>query len=110
MPSATQADADAGTTRKAGVTKERVFDRHQKVVAAVDLPHVPQGTPGQVLYVAGVTWFRYHVLFEGGQTVSSLDATQLADRRAWQQARADEALAARRAAAQVVHKPAQPTQ
>jgi hypothetical protein len=76
-----------------------VFGRHQKVVAAVDLPHVPVGTPGKVLYVAGVTWFRYHVRFDNGEIVSSLDATQLEDRDAWEQARAEEELEARRAEA-----------
>jgi hypothetical protein len=83
----------------ATATKEQVFDRHQKVVAAVDLPHVPAGTPGRVLYVAGVTWFRYHVRFDNGEILSSLDATQLADRKDWEAARADEELEARKAEA-----------
>jgi hypothetical protein len=65
------------------ISTEKVFRRHQKVVAAVDLPGVPVGTPGKVYYVAGVTWIRYHVLFENGVEVSSLDAAQLADRKAW---------------------------
>ncbi len=65
------------------VTKQQVFKRHAKVVAAVDLPHVPAGTPGRVLYVAGVTWIRYHVLFDNGESLSSLDATQLTDRDEW---------------------------
>jgi len=82
------------------VTKEPVFKRHQKVVAAVDLPHVPAGTPGRVLYVAGVTWFRYHVRFDNGVVVSSLDATQLADRREWER-RAYERRRAARAGAGV---------
>ncbi len=83
----------------ATATKEQRFDRHHKVVAAVDLPHVPAGTPGQVLYVAGVTWFRYHVRFENAEIISSLDATQLADRKEWDEARAAEELEARRAEA-----------
>ena len=62
------------------ISTEKVFRRHQKVVAAVDLPGVPMGTPGKVYYVAGVTWIRYHVLFENGLEVSSLDAAQLVDR------------------------------
>lgn len=83
----------------ATATKEQVFKRHQKVVAAVDLPHVPAGTPGKVLYVAGVTWFRYHVRFDDGAVLSSLDATQLEDRTAWDRARAEEELDAARAEA-----------
>jgi hypothetical protein len=87
------------------ISTEKVFKRHQKVVAAVDLPGVPAGTPGKVAYVAGLTWIRYHVLFDNGADVSSLDATQLADRKAWKAARAQqdaseraEELAAERAA------------
>ena len=76
------------------ISTEKVFRRHQKVVAAVDLPGVPAGTPGKVYYVAGVTWIRYHVLFENGLEVSSLDASQLADLKAW---KADAERAAREA-------------
>lgn len=65
------------------ISTEKVFRRRQKVVAAVDLPGVPAGTPGKVYYVAGVTWIRYHVLFENGVELSTLDAAQLADRKAW---------------------------
>jgi hypothetical protein len=70
------------------ISTEKVFKRHQKVVAAVDLPGVPAGTPGKVAYVAGLTWIRYHVQFDNGAVVSSLDAAQLADRKAWKAARA----------------------
>ncbi|MCD9623552.1 hypothetical protein [Rhabdothermincola salaria] len=65
------------------ISTEKVFRKRQKVVAAVDLPGVPAGTPGKVYYVAGVTWIRYHVLFENGVEISTLDAAQLADRKAW---------------------------
>jgi len=65
------------------ISTEQVFRRHQKVVAAVDLPGVAAGTPGKVYYVAGLTWIRYHVLFENGMELSSLDAAVLADRKAW---------------------------
>lgn len=84
------------------VTKEQVFKRHDKVVAAVDLPHVPAGTKGRVMYVAGVTWIRYHVLFENGQSISSLDADQLMALDEWErreyERRQEERRQARRAA------------
>ncbi|WP_208028471.1 hypothetical protein [Rhabdothermincola sediminis] len=80
----------------ATVTKDQVFKRHQKVVAAVDLPHVPAGTPGRVLYVAGVTWIRYHVLFDNGQVVSSLDATQLMSSEDWERKQYEGRIAARK--------------
>ncbi|MEJ5254545.1 MAG: hypothetical protein WHS89_04275 [Acidimicrobiales bacterium] len=82
----------------ASVTKDQVFKRHQKVVAAVDLPGVPAGTPGRVLYVAGLTWIRYHVAFDNGRVLSSLDATQLMAREDWERKQYEERLAARRAA------------
>jgi hypothetical protein len=76
------------------ISTEQVFRRHQKVVAVADLPGVPAGTPGRVYYVAGVTWIRYHVLFENGMELSSLDAAQLADLKDW---KADAAARAREA-------------
>jgi hypothetical protein len=80
------------------VTKELVFKRGDKVAAAVDLPHVPQGTKGRVLYVAGMTWFRYHVEFENGQVISSVDATLLTAADEWDRQQYEEKMAARAAA------------
>jgi hypothetical protein len=80
------------------VTKEQVFERHAKVVAAVDLPRVPAGTPGRVMYVAGVTWIRYHVLFENGESHSSLDAEQLTALDEWERKEYERRQEARRQA------------
>jgi hypothetical protein len=79
------------------VTMEQVFKRHAKVVATLDLPHVPRGTRGKVMYVAGVTWIRYHVLFENGVELSSLDAEQLMALDEWETKEYEERQAARRA-------------
>lgn len=64
-------------------THEQIFKRHQKVVAAVDMPGVPKGTPGKILYVAGVDWFRYHVQFENGTLRSSVDGQELISAKDW---------------------------
>ncbi|MGB3411580.1 MAG: hypothetical protein WBA45_10305 [Microthrixaceae bacterium] len=56
---------------------------HEKVVAAVDLPGVPAGTPGKVTLVNGFRWTRYRVYFENGVDAGSLDGTQLARRKDW---------------------------
>jgi hypothetical protein len=80
-----------------GISTEQVFKRHAKVVAAVDLPHVPAGTPGRVLYVAGVTWIRYHVLFDNGESLSSLDADQLMARDEWERREYEQRQADRKA-------------
>jgi hypothetical protein len=87
------------------VTTQQVFKRHAKVVTTGDLPRVPLGTPGRVLYVAGVTWIRYHVLFENGQSVSSLDATLLMGRDDWDKKVYEERQAARRAQRAVARGP-----
>lgn len=70
-----------------------ILERHEKVVAVVDLPIVPEGTPvipavpigtaGKVLLVAGVTWIRYRVLFENGVELGTLDRSTLVRRDEW---------------------------
>lgn len=64
-------------------THKQIFRRHEKVVAGVDMPDVPAGTPGKVLYVAGVDWFRYHVLFGNGVLRSSVDGQELISAKEW---------------------------
>lgn len=56
---------------------------HDKVVAAVDLPGVPAGTPGKVTLKNGFRWIRYRVLFSNGVDMGSLDRAQLALRDEW---------------------------
>jgi hypothetical protein len=80
------------------ISTDREFRRRQKVVAAVDLPGVPAGTFGKVWYAAGVTWVRYHVVFENGVELANVDGHALRDRKAWQAEQAQEAEA--RAAAE----------
>ncbi len=71
------------------MAKKRVGDEllfHDKVVAAVDLPGVPAGTPGKVTLKNGFRWIRYRVLFENGGDIGSLDRKQLALPDEWAQA------------------------
>lgn len=68
------------------MAKKRVNDEllfHDKVVAAVDLPGVPKGTPGKVTLKNGFRWTRYRVYFENGADIGSLDRSQLALRKEW---------------------------
>jgi hypothetical protein len=62
----------------------RGFDVRDKVEAAADLPGVPEGTPGVVRAVTGLSWIRYRVRFENGVELGSLDGKYLrrASRRA----------------------------
>ncbi len=59
------------------IDREQTFDRHTKVVANIDLPGLPIGTPGKVIAVSGLTWMRYHVLFENGVSRGSLDSRHI---------------------------------
>jgi hypothetical protein len=69
------------------MTKKREGDqlrRHEKVVAAVDLPGVPAGTHGKVTLVNGFAWIRYRVFFDNGADVGSLDRSQLVPAGEWE--------------------------
>jgi len=54
-----------------------LLKRHEKVLANIDLPGVPIGTPGKVLQTAGLTWLRYRVLFENGVEHGLLDGRHI---------------------------------
>lgn len=54
------------------------FRRWTPVISIKDLRDVPAGTKGKVLMPVGFTWIRYHVLFDNGVEVSSLDETSIA--------------------------------
>jgi hypothetical protein len=71
------------------------FKRKQKVVAVTDLPGVPVGTEGKVYYEAGITWFRYHVAFENGVSLSNVDGNALVTLADWKADQAEIERAAR---------------
>lgn len=53
--------------------------RKSKVVAFTDLPGVPEGTTGKIALVGGFDkWIRYHVLFDNGVDLSSINRQHLA--------------------------------
>jgi len=59
------------------------FKRRDRVVAAEDMPGVPEGTPGTVVMVTGLSWIRYRVSFDNGVEINLLDGRYLrpADRK-----------------------------
>ena len=59
------------------------FSRKDRVVAAEDLPGVPEGTPGRVVSVTGLSWIRYRVAFDNGVEINLLDGRYIkpADRK-----------------------------
>ena len=52
--------------------------RKERVVAAVDMPGIPAGTPGKVTFVEGLTWIRYWVRFDNGVVRGSINRSKLA--------------------------------
>ncbi len=60
--------------------------RKAKVVAFDDLPGVPEGTTGKVALVGGWDkWIRYHVLFDNGVVLGSINREHLAPAKAYQE-------------------------
>lgn len=53
------------------------YSRKDRVVAAQDLPGVPEGTPGTVVIVTGLSWIRYRVRFDNGVELNLLDGRYL---------------------------------
>lgn len=54
-----------------------------KVVSLVALPKVPEGSLGKVIFVSGLTWTRYWVLFESGERLGQIDRAKLATVEEW---------------------------
>ncbi|MBU3701605.1 MAG: hypothetical protein FGM58_06130 [Acidimicrobiia bacterium] len=79
------------------ISTTRDFRRRQKVAAATDLPGVPAGTTGKVWFVSGVTWIRYHVVFDNGVELANVDGSQIVDRKVYLAAVAAETEAAQEA-------------
>ena len=57
--------------------------RHQKVVATINLPGVPEGTPGKVRVANGFAWYRYWVDFENGVELGHVDHGNLVRAGDW---------------------------
>src|SRR5262245_4165371 len=55
----------------------------ERVVAAVDLPRIPEGTTGKVTFVEGFTWIRYWARFDNGETLGSIHRDKLARPAEW---------------------------
>lgn len=62
----------------------RVFSRNERVVAAYDLPGVPERTGGKIKMVSGFEWQRYWVFFDNGVHLGSLDGSALLRPHHWE--------------------------
>lgn len=52
-----------------------------KVIATDDLRGVPEGTPGKVMMVSGLSWIRYWVRFDNGVSLGSIRREKLATKK-----------------------------
>lgn len=59
------------------------FKRNEEVLAAYNLPGVPERTPGVVKLENGFEWRRYVVFFDNGVKLGSLDHSALVRPRHW---------------------------
>ena len=76
------------------IDRTQPIRRFARVVAAVDLPGVPEGTAGKVRVANGVSWYRYWVSFDNGIDLGGVGHEQLAQRRDWPQFHIDREAAA----------------
>ena len=64
-------------------TASRDLRKGAKAVARTALRDVPEGTPGKVILVAGLTWIRYWVRFDNGISLGTVDRKVLATPEEW---------------------------
>ena len=67
----------------------RIFRRNERVVAAYDLPGVPERTGGKIKMVNGFEWYRYWVFFDNGVQLGSLDGSALLRPHHWERWRSE---------------------
>jgi len=60
-----------------------VLGKGDQVVCATELREVPEGTPGKVVLVVGLSWIRYWVRFDNGVAVGSVNRRDLATPEQW---------------------------
>jgi hypothetical protein len=53
------------------------YSYKDRVEAAQDLQGVPEGTPGRVVSVTGLSWIRYRVGFDNGVELNLVDGRYL---------------------------------
>jgi len=61
-----------------------ILRKGDRVICAAELREVPEGTPGKVVLVVGLSWIRYWVSFENGVAVGSINRKHLATPAQWQ--------------------------
>ena len=62
---------------------DAVFKPKERVVATDDMPGIPMGTTGKVIFPEGLTWIRYWVRFDNGVVRGTIDRKKLARPGEW---------------------------
>ena len=68
----------------AKASTEEILRKGAKVVARTGLRDVPEGTPGKVVIVNGLSWIRYWVRFDNGVAMGSVNRSALATPAEWE--------------------------
>jgi len=55
----------------------------ERVVATEDMPGIPMGTTGKVIFPEGLTWIRYWVRFDNGVVRGTIDRRKIARPKEW---------------------------
>ena len=87
----------------AALDRTSPISRHQKVVATVDLPGVPEGTLGKVRVANGFAWYRYWVDFENGVELGHVDHGNLVRAGDWVRFQVERAEASLQVSEEVDH-------
>jgi hypothetical protein len=59
------------------------FKTGDKVISTVKLKGVPEGTPGKIIHMQGLTWTRYWVNFDNGIRMGTIPRDKLATKEEW---------------------------
>ena len=62
---------------------DAVLKAKERVIAADDMPGIPMGTTGKVIFPEGLTWIRYWVRFDNGVVRGTIDRKKLARPGEW---------------------------
>jgi hypothetical protein len=62
---------------------DAVLKPKERVVATEDMPGIPMGTTGRVIFPEGLTWIRYWVRFDNGVVRGTIDRSKLARPGEW---------------------------
>jgi hypothetical protein len=64
-------------------SNQQLLRPKERVIATEDMPGIPEGTAGKVIFPEGLTWIRYWVRFDNGVVRGTIDRKKLARPDEW---------------------------